>query len=193
MKSIKSSLILIASVGLIFLGACSNSKQAVNTDNNSVTSSATTQSSASLIPKTEGQHGKTYGGQTVETGAYHLEFVPVKEANGTHLDFYLQRGDNHEAIPDAKVTAQVQLPDGTQKTIPLTYDAKDKHYAGLLTEKLTGQYQANGTQKTIPLAYDAKDKHYAGLLTEKLTGQYQVKMNADIKGKKVDGRFNFNR
>ncbi|MEA5623689.1 hypothetical protein [Nostoc sp. UHCC 0251] len=154
MKSIKSSLIIIASAGLLLLGACSNNNQAAVTSPN-------TQPSASPIPKTEGQHGKSHGGQTVETGAYHLEFVPVKETNGTHLDFYLQRGDNHEAIPNAKVTAQIQLPDGTQKTVPFTYDVKGKHYAGLLKEKINGQYQ--------------------------------VKVNADIQGKKVDGRFNFNR
>jgi hypothetical protein len=154
MKSIKSSLIIIASAGLLSLGACSNSNQAADTSPN-------IKPSASPIPKIEGQHGKSHGGQIVETGAYHLEFVPVKETNGTHLDFYLQRGDNHEAIPNAKVTAQIQLPDGKQKTVPFTYDAKGKHYAGLLKEKINGQYQ--------------------------------VKVNADIQGKKVDGRFNFNR
>ena len=156
----KSGLIFIASAGLLLLGACTNSNQAANTENIPA-SSSNTQPSASPIPKAEGQHGKSHGGQIVETGAYHLEFVPVKEANGTHLDFYLQRGDNHEAIPNAKVTAQIQLPDGKQKTVPLTYDAKDQHYAGLLKEKTNGQYQ--------------------------------VKVNADIQGKKVDGRFNFNR
>ncbi|MBH8556198.1 hypothetical protein I8751_28480 [Nostocaceae cyanobacterium CENA357] len=154
MKSIKSSLIILASAGLLLLGACSNSNQAANTSPN-------TQPSASPTPKAEGQHGKSHGGQIVETGAYHLEFVPVQETNGTHLDFYLQRGDNHEAIPNAKVTAQIQLPDGTKKTVPFTYDVKGKHYAALLQEKINGQYQ--------------------------------VKVNADIQGKKVDGRFNFNR
>ncbi|MBD2356693.1 hypothetical protein H6G41_19015 [Tolypothrix sp. FACHB-123] len=161
MNSLKSSLLIISSIGLLFLGACSNNQPAANTENNPANSSPNTQTSTAPVAKTEAQHGKTHGGQVVETGAYHLEFVPVKEARGTHLDFYLQTGDNHETISNAKVTAQVQLPDGKQQTIPLTYDAKDKHYAGLLKEQLTGQYQ--------------------------------VKINADIKGKKVDGRFNFNR
>jgi hypothetical protein len=53
--------------------------------------------------------------------------VPEPEANGTPLNFYMQKGDNHEAITDAKVTTQVQLPDGTQTTVPLTYDAEKKH------------------------------------------------------------------
>ncbi len=57
------------------------------------------------------------------------------------MDFFLQRGNNHEAIPNAKVTAQVQLPDGTQKILPLTYDAQGKHYTALLPGKASGQYQ----------------------------------------------------
>ncbi len=165
MNSLKSTLIVLGSVGILLLGACSNSNQAANTENTPATSSSSTQpsastSSASPAAKIEGQHGESHGGQIVETGAYHLEFVPEKEANKTHMDFYLQRGDNHQAIPDAKVTAQVQLPDGTQKTVPFTYDAKGKHYAGLLSEKAIGQYQ--------------------------------VKISADVKGDKVNGRFNFN-
>lgn len=165
MNSFKSSLLVLGSVGILLLGACSNSNQAANTENTPATSSSSTQpsastSSASPAAKIEGQHGESHGGQIVETGAYHLEFVPEKEADKIHMDFYLQRGDNHQAIPDAKVTAQVQLPDGTQKTVPFTYDAKDKHYTGLLSEKATGQYQ--------------------------------VKISADVKGEKVNGRFNFN-
>jgi hypothetical protein len=156
MKSIKSSLIILGSIGLLFLGACSNSNQTAKTEN----SPATSTSSASPIAKTGG-HGESHGGQVVETGAYHLEFVPEKEANGTHLDFYLQKGDNHEAIPNAKVTAQVQLPDGTQKSLNLKYDTEGKHYTALLPVNATGQYQ--------------------------------VKVTSDVDGKKLDGRFNFNK
>ncbi|KAB8331369.1 hypothetical protein SD80_022840 [Scytonema tolypothrichoides VB-61278] len=166
MNTLKYSLVILGSAGLLFLGSCSNGNQAANTETSPATSTSNTQSSASTpsaspVAKTEGQHGESHGGEIVETGKYHLEFVPEKEANKTHLDFYLLKGDNHEAIPNAKVTAQVQLPDGKQKTVPFTYDAKDKHYTGLLSETATGQYQ--------------------------------VKITADVKGEKVNGRFSFNR
>lgn len=81
------------------------------------------------------------GGQVIEVGTYHLEFVPEKEANGTHLDFYLQNGSNHQPVSNAKVTAQIQMPDGTKKMLPLTYDAKGKHYTALLVSKATGDYK----------------------------------------------------
>ncbi|KYC35757.1 hypothetical protein WA1_08120 [Scytonema hofmannii PCC 7110] len=170
MKSLKSKLIIVGTIGTFFLGACSNSNQAANSESSTAQSqTSTTSTSQPSVPtaspaaakKTEHQHGESHGGTIVETGAYHLEFVPLKEANRTHLDFYLQKGENHEAIPNAKVTALVQLPDGTQKTIPLTYDAGGKHYKGMLAEKATGQYQ--------------------------------VRVTSDINGKKVDGRFTFNK
>lgn len=162
MKSLKSDLIILGSVGLLFLGSCSNDNQAANTENTSTLSTSTTQTpSVAPVTKTDSQHGKSQGGQVVETGKYHLELVPGKEAKGTHLDLFLQTGDNHEAVTDAKVTAQIQLPDGKEKLLPLTYDSSGKHY------------------KTN--------------LSENAAGQYQVKITADIKGEKVNGRFIFNR
>lgn len=163
MKSIKSLLMVLGSVSLIFLGACGNNNQPTDSES-SPTSAQPAESTAQQTDaaKTESSgHAPVpqAGGQVVESGSYHLEFVPLQENNGTHLDFYLQKGDNHEAIPNAKVTAQVQLPDGTQKTLPLTYDAEGKHYAALLPGKAAGQYQ--------------------------------VKITSDIDGKKVDGRFSF--
>ncbi len=163
MKSIKSILMALSSVILIFLGACDNNNQATNSDSSPTSTKpaeSTAQSTDAAKTESSGHAAKPLkGGQVVESGLYHLEFVPVKENNGTHLDFYLQKGDNHEAIPNAKVTAQVQLPDGTQKTLDLPYDAAGKHYAALLPEKAAGQYQ--------------------------------VKVTSDMDGKKVDGRFNF--
>ena len=43
------------------------------------------------------------------------------------------------------MTADVQSPDGKLKTIPLSYDASGKHYAAVLKEKVTGQYQVKIT------------------------------------------------
>ena len=137
MKSFQSLLIGLSSVGLIVLGACSNSNQATNPEE----SPAATPEATAETEQSDQAGASQAGGQVVESGPYHLEFVPMKEANGTHLDFYLQKGDTHEAIPNAKVTAQVQSPDGTQKTVPLSYDAEGKHYTAMLPEKATGQYQ----------------------------------------------------
>lgn len=168
MKSIKSLLIVLSSVSLIFLGACSNGNQSASPDNSPTStqpddSTAETSAQPTDTAKTESSSHAAVpnqGGQVVESGPYHLEFVPEKEDNGTHLDFFLQKGDNHEAIPNAKVTAQIQLPDGTQKTLPLTYDAEGKHYTAMLPGKAPGQYQ--------------------------------VKFSSEINGEKVDGRYSFN-
>jgi hypothetical protein len=81
------------------------------------------------------------GGQVIESQGYHLEFVPEKTAKGMHLDFYLQKSDTHAAIANAKITAQVQLPDGKKQTLPLTYDAKEKHYTAILETKGTGDFK----------------------------------------------------
>ena len=165
MKVIKSGLVIIASVGLVLLAACSKGDQASD-QNSSPASSPVASKPASPAPtaapvtaaKTE--HPKaSKGGQVVESGAYHLEFVPEKEDTGTHLDFYLQKGDNHQPVTNAKVTAQVQLP--------------------------------NGKQQTLALDYDPDGKHYAVVFPIKEAGQYPVKITADINGEKVNGRFNF--
>lgn len=162
MKLLKSGLIVLSSMGLFFLGACSNSNQAANTDASPAVTTGESASPGVSSAKTESseQEVPQKGGQVVESGAYHLEFVPEKEDKGNHLDLYLLKGDNHEAIPNAKVTAQIQTPDGTQKTLNLTYDTAGKHYTVFLP----------GTT----------------------SGQYQVKVISDINGEKVNGRFTFN-
>jgi hypothetical protein len=93
------------------------------------------------LPAQAGSGEANKGGQVIEVGAYHLEFVPKKEINGTHLDLYLQNGSNHQPIPNAQVTAQIQMPDGTKKTLPLKYDAKGKHYTALLASKVSGDFK----------------------------------------------------
>lgn len=144
MKSLKSGLIVLGSVGLLFLAACGNNNQAANSDSSPTASSSETAAKTETEAASE-KTSKSKGGQVVESGPYHLELVPGKEDNGTHLDLFLQKGDNHEAISNAKVTAQVQLPDGTQKSLPLTYDASGKHYTAMLPGKAAGQYQVKIT------------------------------------------------
>ncbi len=134
------SLIIVGSLGLIFLGACSNNTQSTSTTSPSASSVETAnQNSPSVSSETE-HPNQSKGGQVIESDPYHLEFISEPESDGTHMDFYLQKGDNHEAISNAKVTAQVQLPDGTQKSLPLTYDAEGKHYTALLPGKTSGEY-----------------------------------------------------
>lgn len=169
MKSLKSNLIILGTVGLLFLGACSqggkgDEASAPNSSPaDSPVASQPNASSPAASPATTAktEHPKqSKGGQVVNSGAYQLEFVTQKEATGTHLDLYLQKGDKGEPVPNAKVTAQVQLP--------------------------------NGKQQTLALKYDAEGKHYAGIFPGKDAGQYPVKVTANINDEKVDGRFTFN-
>lgn len=137
MKVLKLFLIGVSGLGLLFLGACSSGSQTASNPPNSAPAEKTTSES----PKSSSEASATKGGQVVESGPYHLEFVPEKEAGGTHLDFYLQKGDTHSAIPDAKVTAQVQLPDGTQKSLDLKYDPDGKHYTVMFPGSAPGEYK----------------------------------------------------
>lgn len=148
----RQSLLALSSVAILVLGACSS---------NSSTTSATTSKTDSATAPAETTEKKTnnsdqahsdekdhdhakggdHSGQVIETNGYHLEFVPSKETDGTHLDFFLQKGDSHEPVPNAKVMAQVQFPDGTQKTLDLKYEADAKHYGAKLPSPLPGEYK----------------------------------------------------
>ncbi|MBW4678817.1 MAG: hypothetical protein KME19_01725 [Microcoleus vaginatus WJT46-NPBG5] len=156
MKALQKSIIGLGSIGLIFLAACGNETPATdssNTNSPAATANPATSSSTTIATTTTATEGKSeisaktnhpqtsQGGQVIESGPYHLEMVPVSEENGTHIDFFLQKGDTHEAIPDAKVTAQIQLPAGEQKTLEFDYDAAGKHYAVFLPEKAPGEYK----------------------------------------------------
>lgn len=81
------------------------------------------------------------GGQVVEAQGYHLEFAPEKTDKGTHLDFFLQKGDKHSSVGNANVKAEVTMPDGKKQTLALKYDAKEKHYTALLETKATGDFK----------------------------------------------------
>ena len=136
------SLIYPISLGLLLLmvgslSACQTAPSADNTPEPAAPSASTETATTST------GHDATVnaGGQVVESGPYHLELVTAPEGEQTHLDFFLQKGDDHSAIADAKVTAQIQLPDGSTQSLPLTYDAAGEHYATRLASNDSGDYQ----------------------------------------------------
>jgi hypothetical protein len=141
-QSVKSTAIALTSLGLLFLGACSSNPASTATPKSTASTApaATPDKGAAAPIKSEEKHGGQ-GGQVVEVGAYHLELVPEKEADVTHLDVFLQTGDNHAAVSNAKITGQIQLPDGSQKTLAFKYDAAEKHYTAKLTGAAAGDYQ----------------------------------------------------
>ena len=145
MKSLKLGAIVLGSIGLIFVGACSN--QSANSEDSAANQTETvaqkghSENDGHDHSKDEKEGEHSHGGQVIESGQYHLELVAAPNDDGTHMDFYLEKGEKHEKISDAKVTAQVQLPSGEQKTIPLEYEADEKHYHAILPEKAAGEYK----------------------------------------------------
>jgi hypothetical protein len=142
MKSLKSNLIILGSVGLLFLVACNKGAQASDT-NSSRASSPVASQPASSAPAPASINVSV--GSVLEAEGYRFEFGSEKKATGTHLYLYLHKKDKKEPVPNAKVMAQVQLPNGKQQTLPLNYDAKGKRYAVVFPSKQPGQYPVNMT------------------------------------------------
>ena len=137
MKSLKSNLIILGSIGLLFLVACNKGAQASDT-NSSPASSPVASQPASSAPAPASANASV--GSVMEVEGYRFEFGSEKKATGTHLYLYLHKKDKKEPVPNAKVTAQVQLPNRKQQTLPLKYDAKSKYYAVVFPSKQPGKY-----------------------------------------------------
>jgi hypothetical protein len=142
MKSLKLNLIILGSVGLLFLVACNKGAQASYTKSSPASSPVDSQPASSAPPPASAGVDLN---SDVEYGGYHFEFGSEKKATGTHLYLYLHKKDKKEPVPNAQVTAQVQLPNGKQQTLPLKYDAKGKRYAVVFPSKQPGQYPVNMT------------------------------------------------
>jgi hypothetical protein len=149
MKYLSSGIMIVASAGLLLLGGCGKEAKTADSASTSSAPSAETKPTTTATKPMDGMEkshmAPRKGGQVVESGKYHLELVPEKESSGTHLDFYLLQGDKHEIMPSAKVSADIQLPDGKLKTVPFNYDASGKHYAAVVSDKAAGQYQVKIT------------------------------------------------
>ncbi len=153
MNSFKSFIILASSLGLLALGACSGGNQTATTQTSPAvspttatapTTTATTAASPATSSTEKDDHhkdGSIKGGQVIESGSYHLEFVPEKEGGTAHLDFYLLKGNDHKPVPNAKVVAEVQLPNGSQKSLEMKYDPGDQHYTAKLPDAPAGDYK----------------------------------------------------
>ena len=143
MKSLKLGAIILSTIGLISVGACNN--QSTNSENSAANQTETiaekghSENDGHDHSHEEGEH--SHGGQVIESGQYHLELVAAPNDEGIHIDFYLEKGEKHENVSDAKVTAQIQLPSGEEKTIPLEYEADEKHYHAILPGKAAGEYK----------------------------------------------------
>lgn len=166
MKVLKTSLIALGSASLLFLGACSGGNQAANSQ--STTASSTTETAAKTettakdgekhIEGDGHDHSKDskdgHSGQVVQSGKYHLEFKPDIEKDSTHLDISVH-GEQDKAITDAKLTAQVQLPDGSNKTLQVPYNTEEKQYTAKLPATATGDYK-------VVLQTDIKGEKFNG-------------------------------
>ena len=142
MKSLQSNLIILGSVGLLFLVACNKGAQASDTNSSPASSPVASQPASSALPP--GSRGVDLNSD-MDFGGYHFEFGSEKKATGTLLYLYLQKKDKKEPVPNAKVMAQVQLPNGKQQTLALKYDAEGKHYAVVFPGKDAGSYPVKVT------------------------------------------------
>jgi hypothetical protein len=152
LKSLKSLTVVSSLIGIIAIAACSSPTPETKpappnpfptpANTSEPTKAAAPKNSDKASDKPSENHGKAnQGGQVVEVGAYHLELVAINEDGGVHIDLFLQNGSDHSPIPDAKVSAQVQLPNGTKKSLDMPYKADGKHYGALLSETIAGEYK----------------------------------------------------
>ena len=167
MKFFNISLIALGSASLLFLGACSSENKAKTestTTSTPVAKTETTTATKDGEKHSEGDghdyskdgeehsegdghdHSKDgkkdgHSGQVVQSGKYHIELKPDLDKDSIHLDTKLH-GEQDKEITDAKLLAQVQLPDGSNKTLPVLYNTEEKQYTAKLPASTTkGDYK----------------------------------------------------
>lgn len=153
MKFSNISLIVLGSASLLFLGSCSSDNKAAKTES-TTTSTPVAKTETTTTTKDGEKHSEGDGhdhskgdkkdghdGQVVQSGKYHVEFKSHLEKDSTHLDIKVH-GEKEQEITEAKLTAQMQLPDGSSQTLAVPYSVEEKQYvAKLLKTTATGDYQ----------------------------------------------------
>lgn len=140
----KISLLMLTAASVLTLSACGSSSTPTATETapaspTAEATPATTATTATSEPTAAASPQN--GGQVVEMGEYHLELIAAPEGEGLHVDFWLLTGSDHATVDDAKVTANIQFPDGTEKTVDLTYDEAASHYKALVPGFVAGEYR----------------------------------------------------
>jgi hypothetical protein len=146
MKLNRSTVTIIAAISLLVLAGCSSSeKQTAKTTEPSPTAETTEPKSTAVASgqpaAAEVTTTSNHGGQALEVNGYHLELVPVSDPGGIHIDLFLQDAESSKAISDAKVSAQIELPDGSRQSLEMTYDAAGEHYLVLVPSNEVGEYK----------------------------------------------------
>jgi hypothetical protein len=136
MEVIRIGLMGLFSASLLLLGACSNSDKAANSQS---TAATTTAAKTEEKPKDPTKH--THTSQVVQLERYHIDLRPDPDGDFIHLDTKIHDLQDRPII-DAKIVAQVQLPDNTNQTIQVKYNVEEKQYTGKLTaSKALGDYK----------------------------------------------------
>lgn len=151
----KSSLIFFVTLGSLFIKACGTSEPTTNT--------STAPETATEIDDDHdhSHHDPSHdNAQVIISGIYHLELLAKHKDNGIDLNFHLENEESHETIPNAKVKAQIKLPNGDEKTLDLQYKAESEQYVAFLPEPAKGKYEVtvltniNGEQVNARFSFD---------------------------------------
>ncbi len=149
-------------IGIAIVAGCSNPSAPNNsqaTAGNSTTSSAPTATTATTpVAKSDSekkvgdghdhekgdghshQEGDAHGhAEPVKVGDYSMELESHKVGNNLHFNFHMHKGKDE--IADAKVTAQLQMPDGSQKSLEMPFSPAEKAYVAKLESPAAGEYK----------------------------------------------------
>lgn len=144
MKSLMKLSVL--AIGIAIMTGCSSPSTSTNPQAISASSSATPsapQATKSDSEKKSGDgHDHKEGAnhtEAVKVGDYSMELESHKEGDELHFDFHLHKGKDE--VMGAKVTAQLQMPDGSQKSMEMPFDAKEKAYVAKLENSAAGEYK----------------------------------------------------
>ncbi len=124
MKRVKILSICFSIAGLLLLGACSQGEPTTDKNNTSTVTASPNSQPTTTTTSEQKSNTNSNNSNVVESQGIHLEFVAEKSTKDTHLDVFVQKSDNHDSIPNAKVVVQVQTPDGKQQSLDLKYDAQ---------------------------------------------------------------------